>query len=212
MDKAEISVQPDFSPRGLTFAITLSIGLHLLIVWHLGHWYQAGWDSLSSPSPGRPIRITVAAQGSQETESQQTFSPEPASENNPAIKPPPIKQSTDKLEADTAPHDSEPSKPSITGSFKERTVSAAQIKQSAATIASDIAKDEKQEVNEKPDSVSAILERALNKPREKPGIYSQANGITRIVTKQGHTYCIKALDDWRIIDPEDDMRVSMSCH
>jgi hypothetical protein len=59
--------------------------------------------------------------------------------------------------------------------------------------------------------VSAILDKALNPQREAPGITTQADGTTRVVTKQGNTYCIKPSEDWRILDPHDDIRVSVYC-
>lgn len=60
-------------------------------------------------------------------------------------------------------------------------------------------------------SVSAILDQALNPKREAANISTLADGTTRVVTEQGYTYCIKPLDDWRIVDPQDDMRVSAFC-
>lgn len=40
MDLTETAPRPGFTPRGLATAIALSIGFHLLIIWHWGGWYQ----------------------------------------------------------------------------------------------------------------------------------------------------------------------------
>jgi hypothetical protein len=211
MDKAETALRPGFTPRGFFFAIALSICLHLLLVWHLSNWYQAGWDNLPIPSLRRPLHITIAAPRIQETESQQAPLSEPAIDQSPVKKPQPKKEPIDKVEAEVTPLHTAPSKQTITGTIKQRPVTTAQIKQSAATITRKLAEDNVGEQKQRLDSVSAILERALNKPRETPGIYSQADGTTRVVTENGFTYCIKALDDWRILDPQDNIRTSMYC-
>jgi hypothetical protein len=211
MDAAETSLHPGFTPRGL--AITLSIGLHLLVAWQLSHWLQTERDNLTPTSLRQPLRITIATPTKiQEKAPQQAALTEVATKQNLEKKPQPQKKSIDEVQTEQAPLHTTPSKPPVAGEIRKRTVSAAQIKQSAAAIARDFAEDIKEEEKQNLDSVSSTLERVLNKPRETPGIYTQANGITRVVTKNGLTYCIKALDDWRIIDPEDDMRVSMSCN
>lgn len=211
MDVAETALTPEFKPHGLALAIVLSIGLHLLFVWYLGNWYQAR-SNLSPSSLRRPLHISITAPAILQSERQQVALPEPAPEQNQATKPHPKKQQIDKVQAEPEPLKTESAKPTIAGVIRDRAVTAAQIRHSAAAIVSDIAEDAKVEQGKKSDSVSAILERALNKPREKPGVHTQADGTTRVVTEHGFTYCIKAIDDWRIMDPEDDLRVSMYCN
>jgi hypothetical protein len=212
METVEIPYHPGFTPRGLAYAIVLSIALHLLLAWYLSNWYKAGWDNPSPPSFQRPLHITISAPVTRETKARQAQSHNPAAEQKPVEKSPPQKQPIDEAEAEPSPKHSVESKPAITGAIKERTVTTAQIKRSATAIVNYMTEDDKGEQIDKPDSVSAILDRALNKPREKPGIYTRADGTTRVVTEQGFTYCMKAADDWRIIDPQDDLQVSAYCN
>jgi hypothetical protein len=212
MELAETAPHPGFTPRGLAFAVALSVGFHLLIVWRLSDWYHAGWDDHTPFSRQRPLLVTVTAPRSQETEHQPAPPSEPVTEQSTIEKPPPKKAAINEIVTEVTPPHAEPSKQTTTSAIKARTVTTAQIKQSVATVVRDLADDDEGELERKPDSVSATLDRALNKPRETPGVYSRANGTTRVVTEQGFTYCVKALDDWRIIDPEDDMRVSTNCN
>ena len=211
MDVTETTLTPEFKPHGLALAIALSIGLHLLFIWYLGNWYQAG-SNLSPSSLRRPLHISITAPTIQQSERQQAALSESALEQNLVTKPQSQKQPIDGIQAEPEPLNTESSKPTIAGAIRESAVTAAQIRQSAAAVVRDIAEDAKGEQGKKLDSISAILERALNKPREKPGVHTQADGTTRVVTKHGYTYCIKAIDDWRIIDPEDDLRVSTYCN
>jgi hypothetical protein len=212
VDLAETAPHPGFTPRGLAFTIALSVGFHLLILWRLSDWYQAGWDNHSPFSRQRPLLVTVTAPRSQETEHQPVPSSEPVTDQSTIKKPTAKKEVINEAVTDVTPPHAVPLKQTTTGTIRERTVTTAQIKQSVATVVRDLADDDEGELEQKPDPVSATLDRALNKPRETPGIYSQANGTTRVVTEQGFTYCVKAPEDWRIIDPEDDMRVSTNCN
>jgi hypothetical protein len=211
MEMARIAYTPGFSPRKFAFAIALSISLHLLLVWHLSQWYKAGWTNLPTSSVQPHLHITITTPKTQETEHQQPPLSEAATGQSPEEKPLPMKEPIDRAEVETTPTQAPTPKPTTTGSIEERPVTTAQIKQSATAVIRELADDDTGEQEQRPDSTSAILERALNKPRETPGIYSQMDGTTRVVTEQGFTYCVKPLDDWRIIDPEDDMRVSVYC-
>ncbi|MCU7929373.1 MAG: hypothetical protein KZQ90_01115 [Candidatus Thiodiazotropha sp. (ex Codakia rugifera)] len=99
----------------------------------------------------------------------------------------------------------------ISGTISSSLVSTSQIITTATDIAHEIAGDDTSEVVKETSSVSVKLDRALNKSQETPGVYSLSDGTTRVVTEFGTTYCIQPIDDWRIIGPEDDMRVSMYC-
>ncbi|MBT2989177.1 MAG: hypothetical protein B6D72_01660 [gamma proteobacterium symbiont of Ctena orbiculata] len=205
MDAAEISPPIGFPPRGLAFTILLSIGLHLLLLWQPSNWLQAERDNLTPSSLPRLLSITLApAVNNQERSSPQAASIEPAQEPNPEQRP----------QAEKQPGEANQATPSNSVSdvgIRERKVTAAQIRQSATAIVNEITEDNREAEDVRSDSVAEILGRALNKPRKTPGVYTQADGTTRVVTRQGFSYCIKALEDWRTIDPEDDMRVSVYC-
>ncbi|MES9926236.1 MAG: hypothetical protein ABW152_19335 [Candidatus Thiodiazotropha endolucinida] len=212
MDVAETSIHPGLESRGLAYAIALSIGLHLLLFWQTNNWFQIEWDKHSASSVRQPLRVSITPPRSiQESTHRQTGSIEPAADRTPEEKPPQKKDPLAEIQAEPVPHPTSTSIPPISGSIRERTVTTAQIRRSAAATTRDMAMDNTGEQAKKADAVSAILERVLNKPRETPGIYTQADGTTRVVTELGFTYCIKALNDWRILDPGEDMRVSMYC-
>ncbi|WP_369160592.1 hypothetical protein [Candidatus Thiodiazotropha sp. LNASS1] len=212
MDVAETSLQPGFGSLGLAYAIALSIGLHLLLLWLTTNWFQIEWNRHSPSSARQPLRVSITQPRSiHESTQRQTGSIETAADPAPEEKPPQKKDPLAEIQAKPVPHPTSTSIPPISGSTRERTVTTAQIRRSAAATARDMAKDNTGEQAKEADAVSATLERVLNKPRETPGIYTQADGTTRVVTEQGFTYCIKALNDWRILDPGEDMRVSMYC-
>jgi hypothetical protein len=204
MDAVETSYSPRHTPRKLAFALALSVALHLLLVWYMSNWYPTKWGNLPSSSLSRPLNITITAPKALDIKQPQTPLPAPTTDQSPRIQPQPKKESNDS--AKTAM-----SKKTLSGDIKERPVTTAQIKQSAAAVIRDLTDDDEGVQMQRPDSVSTILERALDKPSETPGIFSQADGTTRVVTEQGFTYCMKPLEDWRIIDPGDDMRVSGYC-
>ncbi|MES9812750.1 MAG: hypothetical protein AB2765_14280 [Candidatus Thiodiazotropha endolucinida] len=212
MDVAETSFHPGLESRGLAYAIALSIGLHLLLFWQSNNWFQIKWDKHSPTSVRQPLRVSITPPRSiQESTHRQTGPIEPAADRAPEERPPQKKDPLAEIQAEPVSHPTSTSIPPISGSIRERTVTTAQIRRSAAATAHDMAKDNTGEQAKKADAVSAALERVLNKPLETPGIYTQADGTTRVVTEQGFTYCIKALNDWRILDPGEDMRVSMYC-
>lgn len=212
MDVAETSLHPGLESRGLAYAIALSIGLHLLLLWLTTNWFQIEWNRHSSSFVRQPLRVSITPPRSiQESTHRQTGSIEPAADRAPEEKPASKNDPLAEIQAEPVPIPTSTSIPPISASIKGRTVTTAQIRRSAAAAARDIAKDNTGEQTNRADAVSATLERVLNKPRETPGIYTQADGTTRVVTDQGFTYCIKALDDWRILDPGEDMRVSMYC-
>lgn len=205
MEAAEISPAIALSPRGLAYAVLLSTGLHLLMLWLLSNWLQAERDDHAPSSLPGPLHITlVPAADREERPSPQAASIEPAQEPNPEQRPQAEKQPVEANQA--TPSDSV----SDLG-IRERKVTTAKIRRSATAVVKELAEDDRETEDARSDPVAEILGRALNEPRETPGVYTQADGTTRVVTQQGFSYCIEALEDWRIIDPEDDMRVSVYC-
>ncbi|MEW8509100.1 MAG: hypothetical protein AB2598_20660 [Candidatus Thiodiazotropha sp.] len=205
MEVAEISPGSGAWPRQLSIALLLSIGFHLLLL-QLGNWLQQQRDALAlSPLP-RPLSITIATPGA--------APPEPGPQ--PPAMVPATTQTPQKRPQSPMPSESETPTQTTAEGIRKRVVTSAQIRRSAAAVIQELTKQTKEEGEgerkEEPDPLSAILRRALNKPHETPGVYTQADGTTRVVTENGFTYCVKPLDDWRIVDPEDDMRVSVYCN
>ncbi|MET0108930.1 MAG: hypothetical protein ABW084_08545 [Candidatus Thiodiazotropha sp.] len=212
MDEAETSLQPGFGSLGLAYAIALSIGLHLLLLWLTAGWLQIEWNRHSPLTARQPLSVYITPPRSiRESTLPPTGSIEPAADLAPEEKPAQKNGPLAEIQAEQESHPASTSMPPLSGSTGARAVTTAQIRRSAVATVRDMATDHTKEQATYEDAVSAILERALNKPRKTPGVYTQADGTTRVVTEYGLSYCIKALDDWRIIDPGDDMRVSMYC-
>ena len=196
--------------RTLASALILSVAMHFLLTWYLG---DRLWRYLTEPpSHDQPsmIRITIESP-------IRTSTPH---ENHQRVSMPkqqrtPTQTAEPKRNDDTPSPTDQPGfneqQDSITES-KANKITSARILSSSKQISRNLAVDEEQaETTENKNSVSAILDQTLNPKREAPNISTLADGTTRVVTEQGYTYCIKPLDDWRIIDPQDDMRVSAFC-
>ncbi|MET0081202.1 MAG: hypothetical protein ABW119_22335 [Candidatus Thiodiazotropha lotti] len=196
--------------RAFASALVLSVAIHFLLTWYLG---DRLWRYLSdSPSHDRPplIRITIESPVRNSTpfvNHQRTSMPQQKRAPDPPAEP--------------ERHDKTPSPPNQAGLINQQQsvteskapeITSARILSSSKAISRDLAIGEDQaESTENKNSVAAILDRALNPKQEAPNISTLADGTTRVVTEQGYTYCIKPLDDWRIVDPQDDMRVSAFC-
>ncbi|MCG7989202.1 MAG: hypothetical protein JAZ20_02000 [Candidatus Thiodiazotropha weberae] len=190
--------------RTFASALILSVAMHFLLTWYLG---DRLWRYLSEPpSHDRPFLIRITIESPVRTSKphdnhqrglmpKQQWTPTPTAESEHHNNTPPLNQQQNSaLES------------------KASKITSARILSSSKAISRDLAIDEEQaETIENKNSVSAILDQALNPKREAPNISTLADGTTRVVTEQGYTYCIKPLDDWRIVDPQDDMRVSAFC-
>ncbi|MES9851628.1 MAG: hypothetical protein ABW170_07340 [Candidatus Thiodiazotropha sp. L084R] len=196
--------------RTLHPALLISVALHLLLLWLIANKLEFNLSE-NIPIKRSPIHVSIIHQNMkpkpfkshertslQNSEITETVEPqqEPQTNNQSVQK----ESSKQKIDQSSSPDGS------------RRRVTSAKIISSSSEVINKLSSDESiQTTIQKSDSVSAILDRALNPKRESPGITTQADGTTRVVTEKGFTYCIKPLDDWKIVDPEDDMRVSMYC-
>jgi hypothetical protein len=89
--------------------------------------------------------------------------------------------------------------------------SAAQIKATAESIAKAIAAEDTSTLEQKRSIIAKRLEKVFSQS-EVPGVSELADGTIRVVTEFGIVYCIKPQDDSRILGPEDNMPVSVTCH
>ena len=203
----------------LNHALVVSVGLHLLVVWIVASYVTLSPKTSATPLRPKPIRITL---GKQQEPVTSPAKPGPAPSLAPEKAQPPTVQTQNNAQENESVAKSETpvatrieERQSATDEAKARSITAAKIISSASEIAQGMAvddsKDDTGDNKKEQTSVSAILDRALNSPKEAAGVMSLSDGTIRVVTEQGYTYCIKPLDDWRINGPADDMRVSVYC-
>ncbi|MCG7995908.1 MAG: hypothetical protein JAZ06_10860 [Candidatus Thiodiazotropha taylori] len=190
--------------RAFVSALTLSIALHFLLAWYLGDKLWRYMPESPSYNRSSTIRITIQAPVRVSTPQQnhQRVSM-PKQPKTPIVEP--------KRPDTTDPPERNQQKQPIAESKADR-ITSARILSSSKQISRNLVIGEQQaDTKGDKNSVSAILDQALNPKREAANISTLVDGTTRVVTEQGYTYCIKPLDDWRIVDPQDDMRVSAFC-
>lgn len=216
MELIEPTIRSVQLPRELTLAVVVSVALHLLILWLLAN--HMSFINHRFPDSALPqlLHITIAhPRNTQNSKAQQS-----PLKQNPALEIDPGKQqiydrvmdhdASADTEIEPIPHPDPTSKQPITGAISGKPITTRQIMDITATVIHDLPDDDNNTKKEM-ESVSAKLDRALNKQQEAPGVSTLADGSTRVVTEHGTTYCIKSIEDWRINGPEDDMRVSMYC-
>jgi hypothetical protein len=193
-------------------ALLISVVLHLLLLWFIAHKMVFSPTENKNPTQHSSIQITITHPRIEpDTFKKHKRTSFPNADTTSAVTPEITQQqehlSSQKYISEKKEHrDTSANKPN-------RLVSSAKIIASSTAIINKLASEDNDNTGTpNSDSVSAILDRALNPKREAPGITTQADGTTRVVTEMGFTYCIKPLDDWKIIDPGDDMRVSVYCN
>ncbi|MCG7944996.1 MAG: hypothetical protein N0C84_01470 [Candidatus Thiodiazotropha taylori] len=190
--------------RTFASALTLSIAMHFLLTWYLGDKLWRYMPEPPSYNRSSTIQITIESpvRVSTPLQNHQRVSM-PKQPKTPIVEP--------KRPDTTDPPERNQQKQPIAESKTDR-ITSARILLSSKQISRNLVIGE-QQADTKGDinSVSAILDQALNPKREAANISTLVDGTTRVVTEQGYTYCIKPLDDWRIVDPQDDMRVSAFC-
>ncbi|MCG7936473.1 MAG: hypothetical protein JAY69_05400 [Candidatus Thiodiazotropha taylori] len=190
--------------RTFASALTLSIAMHFLLTWYLGDKLWRYMPEPPSYNRSSTIQITIESPVRVSTPQQnhQRVSM-PKQQKTPILEP--------KGPDTTDPPERNQQKQPIAESKTDR-ITSAKILSSSKQISRNLVIGEQQaDTKGDKNSVSAILDQALNPKREAANISTLVDGTTRVVTEQGYTYCIKPLDDWRIVDPQDDMRVSAFC-
>ncbi len=189
-------------------ALTASLGIHLLVSWWLADSVDLNLAPVGNRINEKTLRLKLQWLGSDKSDPAPTRdTPQPQS----------IGPSTLKPENNPPKH---PSPPSRTSQPTNRAApahrpSAQVLLHSAEQVAREMARTmpdaSDQDSPQDATSVSARLDRALNPKREAPGVTVREDGTTRVVTEWGYTYCIKPLEDGQIVDPGEDIRVSMYC-
>ncbi len=209
MDSSQPFSQTQIPTRlGLSGALIVSLGIHLLLLWWLAYHANALDRSADWPQGKKTLRLKLEWLTPAEPEpplTRDTPPPKPLAqpsskpENRLPAKPAPA------LKADRPiPNPAHSSRPTTQDLLR----SANQV---ARELAKTIPETSEPKRHRDTTSVSARLDRALNPRREAPSVSVLADGTTRVVTEGGYSYCIKPLDDGQIVDPGEDMRVMMYC-
>ncbi|MEJ2694642.1 MAG: hypothetical protein P8166_16855 [Candidatus Thiodiazotropha sp.] len=62
------------------------------------------------------------------------------------------------------------------------------------------------------DPIASTFAKALNPPKEPPGVSEMSDGTIRVVTGSGIVYCIRPRDDPRMPGPEDAITLAVTCN
>ncbi|MET0066554.1 MAG: hypothetical protein ABW076_09435 [Candidatus Thiodiazotropha sp.] len=189
-------------------ALTASLGLHLLLAWWLANSLDLNPPGLHGQTSSGALRVKLQRRG--------PVAPEPAASPDtpyPASAEPSSYTPGERLPEHAHPP---PGNNRATGKTKsQHTPSTQALLRSAGQVAREIARtipdSAVRENHSDSTSVAARLDRALNPKREAAGVSVRADGTTRVVTDWGYSYCIKPLEEGQIVDPGEDIRVSMVC-
>jgi hypothetical protein len=200
-------------------AIAISFGFHMLILWVVTRYL---FDDGNMPMPAKPRTIHLTLSYTQSRRSDPVV-PRPVLSTTRTDEVKTTKDETSRkmiLNGDDRlnppPGKGTTKDPKVFGdstlaSETQGSVSASQIMASAKTYAQRMATEDTTQVKQEDSAIRSALKRAFNPHREPPGVTSLADGTIRVITPFGTTYCIKPRDDSRILGPEDDMPVSMTC-
>lgn len=192
-------------------ALLISVALHLLLLWFIANKMEVALTQNKNPTQHASIQITIThPRREPDTLKKHQRTAFPNADTTSAV----TSENTRQHEYPSSQkYISEKKEQQDTSTNKpNRLITSAKIIASSTEIINKLASEDNNNTGTpNSDSVSAILDRALNPKREAAGITTQADGTTRVVTEKGFTYCIKPLDDWKIINPGDDMRVSVYC-
>ncbi|MCU7843825.1 MAG: hypothetical protein KZQ93_08310 [Candidatus Thiodiazotropha sp. (ex Monitilora ramsayi)] len=191
------------SPSGrYGFALLFSVCFHIMILWLVAQ-YLLKTDDYAAPPQPKTIHLQLSP-----IEERQT---EPAAKQHPVT--PGIRDSLE-----TPNRNSEPpitDTPSTVRSSPLATekppINSARILATARDLAHEMAADDKTQTKRTDTPIQSALEKALNPKREPASVGMLADGTVRVVTEFGIVYCIRPQDDARILGPEDDLPISMTC-
>jgi hypothetical protein len=194
---------------GYAWALPLSAGLHLLLIW-LATQLLFETHPSSSTTRNQTIHLSFATVNARQPKTDNraaTHTPSPPVQAG-DTKQPPAQSShrTEVKQTDPTFADDQPNDINITTK-----PSSAQIKATAESVAKAIAAEDRSTLEQKRSIIAKRLEQVFRQS-EAPGVSELADGTIRVVTEFGVVYCIKPQDDSRILGPEDNMPVSVTCH
>jgi hypothetical protein len=192
------------------WALTLSFGLHLLLIWLAVH-ILFPTQPTHSPAQSRTIHLSFGRANEQQTETDvHAIDQSPSTQVEIGNATRPAAQSHSRSEDKQA----NPRNAGIQSELMESPAkpSAAQIKATAERLAKSIATKDTTTLKQTRSAIAKRLEEVFRQQAEAPGVTELADGTIRVVTEFGHVYCIRPRDESRILGPEDVMPVSTTCH
>ncbi len=183
-----------------SLVLLISVALHLLIF-----WLAAGYVTLN-PEPhkrtkSRPLHLTLTPPSSD------------ASLPEPKDRPVEFRQKKARVPSNgvTSPA-KQPPTPANTEKPHRTAPSAKAILATARSVTRQIAIRDQAELKPEKNSIESALDRAFNPQKEPPGVKRLADGTIRVVTDWGLIYCVRPSEDWRILGPEDNLPLNMTCN
>jgi hypothetical protein len=191
------------------WTLPLSAGIHLLLIW-LATQLLFETPPPSSTTRNQTIHLSFTTVNARQPKTDnrtvaQTPSP-PVKAGETKHQPTQARNRTDIKQ--TAPNIADDQINDINIATKP---SAAQIKATAESIAKAIAAEDTSTLEQKRSFIAKRLEQVFRQSNA-PGATELADGTIRVVTEFGTVYCIKPQDNSRILGPEDNMPVSVTCH
>lgn len=199
-------------PYRFSLALVISCMLHMLILWLTGHYridaknsrhapqHKTLHLSLSSATPPVSDAITQSSSTAKpnrvETEKTEARRSSAPGKTTLPEKPP------GKRAGGNASQPVTDARPAVT---------AARIRATAKEEAHASAEETSSETGSIKPTLATKLQRILNPTREPPGVRKMADGTLRVVTGFGTIYCIRPREDWRILGPEDNLSVTVTC-
>lgn len=178
-------------------AFLTSVCFHAMILWLVAQYLLKIDDD--SAAPPKPTTIHLQLSHAEKRQS------EPSTEQRP-----PTPSNTDRHE--TPDRSSKPQITEAPTTAKTRsTISSARILATARKHAKQIATEDTSRTGQNETPSQSALEKALNPQKEPAGVGTLTDGTIRVVTEFGFVYCIRPKDDSRILGPEDDLPMSVTC-
>jgi hypothetical protein len=196
--------------RNISYALIISASVHALLIWLAVHPQHISQNVTPIDRESNAIHITLKYPQPSPSLPKQSSPSRPS----PLTRPLPARDS----KPTTQKPNLKPNKPNVVHRDKQKQkVTSAKILGTVSEAVKEVTQQKYSQetqntgLKEKP-PILAPLDKALNPRREAPNITVRSDGTTRVVTKSGTTYCIKPLEDWKIIDPNDDIRTSTTCN
>ncbi len=192
-----------------TSALSISAGLHLLLIWLATQLLFETYPP-SSATRNQTIHLSFATVKAQRPKTDNRAVAQPPS--------PPVKAGDNKQPPSQSSHRAQDKQTDPTLANDQLNdinvaskLSATQIKATADSVAKEIAAEDTSTLEQKRSIIAKRLEQVFRQS-EAPGVSELADGTIRVVTEFGIVYCVKPQDDSRILGPEDNMPVSVTCH
>jgi hypothetical protein len=193
------------SPPGWRFSLLLllSIALHALLLGWIANPLR-NTETVTGPAKPGPLHLTFLPRPRMQSDTEAHSSP---AESSSADLDTGVKKAGG--ESGTA-EQSQTSESATLTPTRDRATSRA-ILTTARELARQMALQAGSERKPARDDAAKALRQALNPQTETPGVKALADGTIRVVTENGLVYCVRPNEDGRILDPADNLPVSVLC-